>query len=344
MLSANKTAVLLIWALTVAAAFAIGRSTAPTGSGPAPEDLAAAIQAALGEPDVLDRAERTARLLQSLDPENVTEVVAVYDRMLNILGELAIRPVIAAWARFDPEAALDHTVRWPYKDKRELGAQAAIEAWALRDPDAALEAYERVIEHKPVLREVLLFDLLTGWVYSGQGGVEEYIANLQIGKLDGAISRVAAKTLRSGGVDALMRWVESITGNDAYENKFKKKAFQRGSRMVARLNPERAAAWAMENRGQSYALDGPRIVAEQWGMRDGRAALEWVRNHPDEEVHHQAAREAFRTWWESDRAGAVEWLESETLTPFHDPIAIVYAKSGIGEMRWPLRRGCSRAR
>jgi hypothetical protein len=329
MLSANKTAVLLIWALTVAAAFAIGRSTAPTGSGPAPEDLAAAIQAALGEPDVLDRAERTARLLQSLDPENVTEVVAVYDRMLNILGELAIRPVIAAWARFDPEAALDHTVRWPYKDKRELGAQAAIEAWALRDPDAALEAYERVIEHKPVLREVLLFDLLTGWVYSGQGGVEEYIANLQIGKLNDAISRVAAKTLRSGGVDALMRWVDSITGNDAYENKFKKKAFQRGSRMVARLNPERAAAWAMENRGQSYALDGPRIVAEQWGMRDGRAALEWVRNHPDEEVHHQAAREAFRTWWELDRAGAVEWLESETLTPFHDPIAIVYAK-GLG--------------
>jgi hypothetical protein len=326
MLGANKAAVLLVWVLTVAAAFAVGRSTAPAGSDPAPENLATAIRAALGEPDVLDRAERTARLLRYLGPENVAGVVEVYDGMLNILGELAIRPFVAAWARFDPEAALKHTLRWPFRDKKEMGAGTAIEAWALRDPDAALEAYERLSERNPGLQEVLFLNMLTGWVYSGRGGVEDYIANLQIGKLDDAITRVAAKTLRSGGVDALMRWVDSITGNDAYENKFKKKAFQRGSRMVARLDPERAAAWVIENRGQAYALDGPRIIAEQWGMQDGRAALEWVRNHPDEEVHHQAAREAFRTWSQSDQAGALEWLESERLTTFHDSSVVYYAK------------------
>jgi hypothetical protein len=81
----------------------------------------------------------------------------------------------------------------------------------------------------------------------------------------------------------------------------------------------------MENQNQGYAHDGPRIVAEQWGIKDGRAALDWVRGLPDETVHHQAAREAFRTWFESDRAAAVAWLESETLTIFHDPITIFYA-------------------
>jgi hypothetical protein len=327
MLSANNVVALGVCVVAIAAAFTVGRSTAPSECNPAPENLATALQAALGEPDVLDRTERTAQLLQHLNPENVAEVSKVYHRMLNILGELAIRPYIAAWARFDPEAALQHTLRWPFQDKMEMGAQAAIEAWALRDPAGAVEAYEEVSARRPGLKEVLLFDMLTGWVYSGHGGVEEYIANLPTAKLDIAINRVAAKTLRNGGVDAIIQWVDSITGNDAYGNRFKKKAFQRGSRMVARWDSERAAAWAMENRGQNYAIDGPRIVAEQWGMQDGRAALEWVRNHPDEDLHHRAAREAFRTWLEADRTSAVEWIESEELAAFHDPAVILYAKN-----------------
>ena len=326
MLGMNKVAVLGAWALTVAAAFAVGKSTAPTGSDPAPEDLGTAIEAAIGEPDMVDRAERIARLLQHLGPDNVTEVVEVYERMLNILGGLSIRPFVAAWARFDPQAALDHTLRWPYDDKREMGAQAAIEAWALRDPAGALERYERASDRDPGLGEVLFFDMLTGWLYSGRGGVDEYIANLRGGKRDRAVSRVTAKTLRNGGVDATMRWVNSITGNDSYENKFKNNVFKRGSRMVARWDPERAAAWVMENHGEEYAFDAPRVVAEQWGMKDGRAALEWVRDHPDQELHHSAARAAYLNWLKSDRAGAVGWLESETLTTFHDPAIVLYAK------------------
>ena len=323
----KKWIVIGVWALTGAAAFAIGRSNAPSQSDPPPENLAAALEEALGEPDVLDRTERTAHLLQYLDAENVEEVSKLYHRMLNIIGELAIRPYITAWARFDPEAALNHTLRWPFKDKMEMGAQAAIEAWALRDPVGALEAYEELLERRPGMGDVLLFDLLTGWVYSGHGGVEEYIANLPAGKFETALNRVAAKTLRHGGVEAIIQWVDSITRNDAYDNRFKKKAFQRGSRMASRWDPERAAAWILQNRGQKYAVDGPRILAEQWGMKDGRAALEWIRNHPDEDLHYRAAREAYRTWLEADRLSAAEWLESEKLTPFHDPAVVLYAKN-----------------
>ncbi len=324
----NKVAVLTVWALSIAAAFAVGRSTAPERSQtePAPENLASAIRAALGEPDVLERTERTTQLLEQLGPENVEEVAAVYDALLNILGELSIRPFVAAWARFDPEAAFLHTLRWPFKDKAQIGAQTAIEAWALRDPDAARAAFERVVKKRPTLESVLFFDLLTGWLYSGQPGLNDYISKLPSGTLDTAVSRIAAKTLRRGGIEATIAWVDSVTANPDYDDKFKKKAFQRGSRMVARLDPQRAAAWVLANRGQDYAVDGPRIVAEQWGSKDGRAALEWIRDFPDEDTHHQAAREAFRTWFSSDRAGAVAWLESETITEFHQPIIVFYAK------------------
>jgi hypothetical protein len=324
----KKIAVAGVWALTIAAAFAIGRSSAPGGSATelAPEDLATAIRAALGEPDVLDRAERTTQLLEQLGPANIAEVVEVYDGLLNILGELSIRPFIAAWARFDPEAALRHTLRWPFKDKAQMGAQTAIGAWALRDPDAALAAYERLVQRRSELESVLLFDLLTGWLYSGKGGVDDYVAKLPSGTLDTAVSRIAAKTLRRGGIDATIAWVDSVTANPNYDAKFKKKAFQRGTRMVARLDPDRAAAWVFENRAQDFAFDGPRIIAEQWGAKDGRAALEWVRSYPDETARHQAGREAFRTWYISDPDGAVAWLESETITQFHEPMIVYLAK------------------
>ncbi len=321
----KKAAVALAWVVTVVAAFAVGRSNAPPARAPAPADLAAATEAAIGEPDVLERAKRIPQLMQHLDPDNVIAVAEVYDRLLNILGELSIRPFVAAWARFDPQAALRHTLRWGYRDKKEIGAGTAIETWALRDPAAARDAYEQLRERNPGIEEVLFFDLLTGWLYSGEPGVDDYIASQPAARLDTAISRVAAKTLRRGGPDALVAWVNAVTRHEAYENRFKTKAFQRGTRMVARLDPERAAAWALEHREQPYASDAPRIVAEQWGMQDGPAALEWVRNHPDAAVHHQAVREGFRTWYESDRASAVAWLEAERRTAFHDPAVLFYA-------------------
>ncbi len=334
MLGGKRAAVLAAWALTLAAVFAVGRSTTPPERDPVPgplaaavpEPLAAAIEAALAEPDVLERTGRTARLLQQLGPENVSEVAEVYDRMLNMLGELSIRPFVTAWARFDPEGALQHTRRWPYPPKKDIGAGMAIEAWAMRDPSAALEAYESMRIRDTELENLLLMDMIGGWVLSGRDGVADYVATLPSGRIDSAITRVTGRTLRHGGMEAAIAWVDSVTGNDAYPNRFKKKAFQRGSRMVARWDPERAAAWVMENRGQPYASEGPRIVAEQWGLKDGRAALEWVRNHPDPERHYLAARSAFLSWLKRDRDGAVEWLNSEDLTAFHDPAIVEYAK------------------
>jgi hypothetical protein len=131
----------------------------------------------------------------------------------------------------------------------------------------------------------------------------------------------------SGDADAAMRWVESIVRDDAYEMKFKKQVFRRGMRMVGRADPELTAAWAMEHEGQPYATDAARIVAGRWGARDGRAAMQWVQDLPREEPPEVAVREAFRAWLASDREGAVAWLESETLTAFHDPAIAYYANN-----------------
>jgi hypothetical protein len=301
------------------AVFVAGRVTAPPESAPAPDDFGAAIRAALAEKDGLDRAERTASVLQQLNPENVLEATAVYDRMINILVDHDIRPFAIAWARFDPAAALDHVINWPFLDKQKMGASAAIEGWAMSDPSGALEAYEEVSARLPGLSENMLVGMLAGWLYSGEAGLSKQLR-------DTAITRVVARLMRVGGIDGTMSWVNSIAQNDAYEKRFKRLVFRRGIRMVGRWEPERAAAWAMEYTGQGFASDAPRIVAGLWGKRDGQAAMQWVRDHPDEESQELAVREAFRTWLGSDREGAVEWLESETLIAFHDPAILFYAK------------------
>jgi hypothetical protein len=306
-----KGVVLCACAAALVAAFAAGRVTAPVESAQAPDDLGAAIRAALAEKDGVDRAERTARVLQQLDAENVDEVAAVYDRMLNILDEHDIRPFAIAWARFDPAAALDHALGWPFRDKQQFGAYAAIEAWAARLPSFSQD---------------LFLSVVAGWTYSDEGGLEDYLTGVSNQRLDMAITRVVARLIRNGGPNSVFAWAEEIIRNDAYEKRFKKRAFRRTIGMVGRWDPERAAAWSLEHLEQEYAVDAPRIISGQLGALDGKIAMKWVREHTSDDQRKIAVREAFRTWLLSDREGAVEWLESETLIAFHDPAISFYAK------------------
>jgi len=323
MTSVKKAAVVGVWAATLIAGFIGARLFALPESASAPDDFGAAIRAALAEKDGLDRVARTATVLQHLDPENVIEAAAVYDRLLNLLDESEIRPFVIAWTRFDPAAALDHTLNWKFPEKQEMGASAAIEGWALFDPIGALQAYDEARVRVSGSAEGLFLNLLTGWLHSGEGGLVEYIADLSDHKREVAISRVVGRIMRDGDADAAMSWVEAIIQNDAYDIPFKRRVFRRGIRIVGRSEPELTAAWAMEHLGEEYAVDAPRIAAGRWAMRDGPAAMQWVRDLPREESHDLAIREAFLTWYRMDRESAVAWLESETLTAFHE-LAIDY--------------------
>jgi hypothetical protein len=315
-----------LWAATVAAAFALGRFAAPPESSSAPADLGAAIRAALAEGDLLDRFGRTAELMERLDPETLPAVVAVYDRLLPVVGQSDIRPFVAAWARFDPQAALDHTAAWPYRIKREIGVETAIEVWAQRDPPAARVAYERIAPAQPELREPLHLGLLAGWVHSGGDGLDGYVAGLPPASVDTAAGIVVGALMRKGGEEATLGWADPILADGDYDAKLKRSIFRRAVRSVARSDPERAAAWALSKAGSGYADDGPRIVAGQWGGRDGRAAMQWIRDLPAGEPREHAVREAFLQWSKADPAAAEAWIASEPLTAFHDPAVDVHAR------------------
>jgi hypothetical protein len=326
MLRTNTIVAVVLCAATAVAAFGVGRITAPPPALPPPAELGAAMRAALGEGDELRRLGRSASLLEQLDPGTLPQVLAVYDAMLPVLGQWEIRPFVAAWARFDPAGALDHTSGWPFKPKREIGVEAAMEGWALRDPAAARHAFEQLSAERPGLRENLFLGLLAGWVHSGQAGLESYIAALPPATQDTATGIVAGALVRKGGADAALAWADAILRDEALDGGFKRSVFRRATRSVTRIDPERGAAWVLLYAGKEYAEDGPHIVAEQWGSRDGKAALQWVRDHVEGKAREQAAREAFVQWLRADPAAAKAWLASEALTEFDDPALDAYAR------------------
>jgi len=319
-----------LWAATAIAAFALGRFESTSRTEPAPEDLGVALRAALAEGDLLERTARTASLLEYLDAENLPGVVAVYDGLLAVVGQSDIRPFVAAWARFDPEAALEHTRAWPYAIKRDGGVQTAIEIWAQRDPAAARLAFERIGVEQPELREQLLLGLLVGWVHSSANGLDEYLAGLAPASADTATGIVVGALMRKGGADATLAWADAILADPTTDARLERSVFRRATRSVARSDPERAAAWVLAHAGSVYADDGPRIVAGEWGAVDGRAALLWVRDLPAGKPREQAVREAFVQWSKADADGAREWIESESLTEFHDPALDVHARRLAG--------------
>ena len=325
MFGMNRGVTLGLWAVTLIAAFAFGRAVVLQREDTAPEDMGAAVRAALAEVDVQQRLWRLTSALQHLDPENVSEVSAVYEQIHSALDACDIRPFVHAWARFDPAAALDHVRSWRLRMNRRLGTAAAIEAWAGIDPLAAQLAFEQLISEHADLRDALFEELIVGWTTSGQPGLEVYMLELETFTRDTAVGLAVVTLGRNGGVDAIIGWGESVLANSAFDDQFKRMVFRRVTRVVARWDAALAVAWVHERAHLPYTEDGPRIVTEQWAELDGRAAMEWALGLPAGAPRDDGVRSAFITWRKSDPGGAVDWLDAASLTEAHDPVVYVYA-------------------
>jgi hypothetical protein len=132
--------------------------------------------------------------------------------------------------------------------------------------------------------------------------------------------------MRRGGPEPTLRWVDSILGDDENDWNFKKSAFRRGARAVARWHPEDAAEWVLDYQEENYGERGVQFVAEQWAEQNGVAAMQWVHDRPAGKPRDEALHSAFLRWSSRDREGAAKWLRSESLSAFHDPAIDAHAR------------------
>ena len=323
----SRGVIVALWAATAAAAFGVGWITPPPHTSPqessAPDDLAAAIRSALGEGDVIERQGRTASLLERLDPDDIPDVAALYERMIPVIGSSELGPFFAAWAHFDAPGALNHALSWSPKEmkrEREIGVRAAIQVWARLDPSAAqLAAAE--IGADPRLRDAVWVGMVTGWVHSDQGqeGLAAFLADLPPLKARRAVIEIAIRELlRKGGADAALGWAEPILRDEGYDGVLKRSIFGPATDLAAQWDPARTAAWTAEHLEAGYAGEGLHNLAKHWSRRDGAAAMAWLGNQPAGERRDEALREVFLGWSKTNPHGLLAWLNADELTPLHD--------------------------
>src|SRR5262245_66138039 len=282
----SRGALLALGAATAAAAFALGRMTAPAPAPPGPDDLAAAIRAALGEGDALERLATTTNLLDRLDAQNLPAVLAVYERMLPSLDTWELDPFFSAWARFDPAGAVEHALAWPLRDmpeERRMGVRAALEGWAQADPAGAREEAGQLAAAHPRLREDAWTSLAAGWVRSAGGteGLDAFLAQVRPTQHRDLAAGVALRELvRVGGAEPALGWADAVLRSQTEDPGFQRAVFEHAVRQAAGFDPERTAGWVTGHAKDAYANQGPLLLVERWARADGAAAIGWLGQQP----------------------------------------------------------------
>jgi hypothetical protein len=346
----STSVAIALLAVTAAAAFALGRFSAPAAAPGQPGDLASAIQASLGEGDALERLARTATLLERLGPEDLPEVIAVYERMIPSIDDWDLGTFFAAWARFDPAAALDHALAWPRRtmlDERRIGVRSALAGWAFADPAAAREAAEKIAEQHAPLRSDVWSGLVAGWVRSEQGvdGLAAFLGALRPRHQRDAVTTVVARELvRVGGADAALGFAGAILRDESKEQPFKRAVFDSTLEAAVTFDPARTGAWSLEHAEAEYALEAPVIIGRRWGRVDGVAALEWLAAHPDTERRDAGVREAYLAWATADWEGAQAWLDGTAPSDVYAPALEVHSEQLLPTAPAEALRWCERIR
>ena len=115
---------------------------------------------------------------------------------------------------------------------------------------------------------------------------------------------LAARLAEDQGVEAAIGWAESVPGE------LRVHAFRRTAGVVARVDAQRAAAWAHANSGQPHGAGMARMVGVEWARRAAvEEVLAWIDTLPSEAERRDAATTVFRNWHRQAPEAAMSWLQ-----------------------------------
>jgi hypothetical protein len=177
-------------------------------------------------------------------------------------------------------------------------------SWARRDPAAARAALEKI--EPETLRESATTAVILGWADSGDPGIwEEYVAGLPFGRTAAydLMRRLGARD----GVEVLLQRATNVSPDVA--DGFRAHALQNAAEIATRVDPERAAAFAEQHRGEAGGLE--QTVAMRWAATDGLRATEWALSRAPGPARDRTVRGAVEYWLWSDRAAAIDWVRRQ---------------------------------
>lgn len=277
---------------------------------PASEEAgAAAISAALREPDGWTRLGRLVELLPTLGPEAVPDVQEMLERFRYDLGGAEYELLVRYWASHDPRAATAWALEVRASRHRILALNVAAELWARADPPAAvagLATAARGFERE--VAETVQRALVRGWFQTDRAELERYIKDLGLGaERQRALRGYALALRRAEGSDAVMRWAEAIAGED---ERYRASVYRQVSSALAWSDPEAAESWCERHCEGPYGtgMRGALVRARLFHGEYGGSVIEWVALAPEGRERKLALTTAFETWTMRDRDEALRWM------------------------------------
>jgi len=293
---------------------------------PAAGQVAAAVQAALLDPDRLAGVEALAALLRRSGPEHLPEIQSAFDTVFLDVAEIEVVLLAEWWADFDPKAAFT----WSQASAighHPLVMHSVLEAWARRDPLAARDALAGLVD--PFLKRGSIDSLISGWDASGQPGLIEYVRSLGA-SVDALMSMapIARRHVLRDGPEGAFAWAEAFPEDPPEDAlRFKLQLFRRVASAAAPIDPEKTAAWAARHANGPNGNGLLARTAAGWVSQfgDGEKALRWLSTQPDGPARDDAVQEAYVAWSTGWYKQATAWLLATPHELWMEPALQVHA-------------------
>lgn len=292
-------------------------------------DPSEAFVAALRLEDPGARARVLSALLEATSPERAREL---HDLLVNpepgmIVDEIAEALVASWWARTDPAAAFENVVD-PAWSGRHPWLRNVLREWVKRQPIMAVEAVGTLPPEQEQSRLEAARVVLDGWLalddLPDPTPLVKLFRHLELKPRALAMERMLDALVQRRGIDATERFVESLQPlSGTIGPNVEQELRARMGVVLLDHDVERAIEWADEQGRGREGVGVRKHLAYYWGLRDGRAAMEWAMGLPDRPERGAVVKRAWISFGRVHPDEAREWLLERGPEP---ALAGIYAR------------------
>lgn len=276
------------------------------------DELVSTILEIYAIPDRIERIDQLVSVLKGVQPDQGEALEAALDGLDFEHREPEWILIVAAWSKFDGEAA----TRWTLRNSklewvRFLMLNESIYHWALNDPEGLVRDSQMVAYSRNGWDKFSMRALVRGWYDSGKPNLEQWVYDLPPTRGDDrqrAASALIESKLADQGVEATIDWARKTTEGYSPFNRY---IYSRLAGDIAKIDPQRAIEWCEEICDTKLGSEIPLWIATTWVV-DGRGdAMEWITKRDAEVTSVRVgARAAYRRFLLNHQLEALEWMES----------------------------------
>ena len=276
---------------------------------------------ALEHPEFTERTVLVIDLTRQSNAENREAMMQALEANLRSTALRELRLIVREMAREDPSATFERVMQWPTVKATQAG-QVAIFEWAGRNPVAAMNAADKVTVGTKGMQGIHR-GLVSGWAWSRQPGLSEYLRSLIKGIQKTEFTLIqAAEIRRREGSPAVAEWAEDQI--DIGDPDWSALVFETALSAIGFEDREFAIAFYEAHQDQPYAAQGPKALATTAGRRDPEATLAWLRTLPVDERQYEGVKNAWRNWDRNYPENAKAWIQEADRGPSLDGALAAY--------------------